>query len=316
MSHPVNAPAPLGIVVVNFGSHRLLADNLARVDHEAARARVVVVDSFHSDTEREVIRRLAATEGWDLVEPDSNVGFGIGMNLGVARARGHGCEVFLLLNPDVEIDQPTVVALRDQGLSSPRVMVSPLVTRPDGTVWFKGGDILLERGRTAAGDGLLRTGSIPWLSGACLLVPGPLWQQLGGFDEDFFLYWEDVELSYRCHLLGAGVAVRDDLRVIHSVGGTQGAGRAKSGLYYYYNARNRLLFAAKHLSSRLILRWVLFTPAFAREVVLRGGRRQLLSPWKPVSAVVRGSASGLRFAGSALRRHRRSAIGGPSGQAR
>lgn len=295
----------LAVVVVNFGSHGLLADNLTRLGPQAAAVRIVVVDSYHSDAERHALRALAARHGWEVVAPGSNVGFGVGMNLGVARAAELGCTVFLLLNPDVEIDPATVLALREQGLSSPMTMVSPLVTRPDGSVWFVGAAILLRRGRTGVENGTPNRERIPWLSGACLLVPGQLWDRLGGFDEDYFLYWEDVDLSYRCHHVGGSVLLREDLHVVHSVGGTQGGGRAKSAVYYYYNSRNRLLFAAKHLPTGLLLRWMLATPAFAREVVLRGGRRQLRHPWAPISAVVRGSASGLVHAVSALRKSAR-----------
>ncbi|MBW3616054.1 MAG: hypothetical protein KY439_12225, partial [Actinobacteria bacterium] len=78
-------------------------------------------------------------------------------------------------------------------------------------------------------------------------------------------------------------------------GGTQGArrGRAKSALYYRYNCRNRLRFAAQHLPRATILRWLMTTPAVSREILLRGGRRQLLSqPWL-LMAAVRGSVAGL-----------------------
>ncbi len=296
----MQAKPVLGIVVVNFGSHRLLAANLAALDAEAACARIVVVDNFHSTAERYQIRALSAAHGWELVECERNVGFGIGSNRGAARALELGCEVFLLLNPDVEIGQTTVAALRDQGVAAPMTMVSPVVKKPDGSIWFRGGALYLERGRTGPGGEVGAPGALPWLSGACLLVPAGLWAQLGGFDEDFFLYWEDVELSYRCDLLGGDILVREDLAVVHSVGGTQNTGRAKSGLYYYYNTRNRLLFAAKHLPRRLIARWMWVTPSYAREVVLRGGRRQLLAPWVPISSVVRGSAVGLRYAIRAL----------------
>jgi GT2 family glycosyltransferase len=121
-----------------------------------------------------------------------------------------------------------------------------------------------------------------------------LWERLGGFDEDYFLYWEDVDLSHRCDLLGGRLIVRADLTAVHDAGGTQdrASGRAKSATYYYYNCRNRLVFAAKHLGRRDQLRWLVRTPADARRVLLRGGRRQLAHPGRTVWPALTGSLAG------------------------
>ena len=70
--------------------------------------------------------------------------------------------------------------------------------------------------------------------------------------------------------------MRPDVVAVHSVGGTQG--ESKSPLYYYWNCRNRLLFAAQHLGSADRRRWAVRTVPYAIEVVSRGGRRQLVHP--------------------------------------
>ena len=88
------------------------------------------------------------------------------------------------------------------------------------------------------------------------------------------------------------MVVRPDVVAVHSVGGTQG--ESKSALYYFWNCRNRLLFAAQHLGPRDRRRWAWRTVPYAIEVVSRGGRRQLLHP-ASVWAAVRGSVAGLRL---------------------
>jgi GT2 family glycosyltransferase len=223
----------------------------------------------------------------------SNRGFGGGMNVGVERALARGCTELLLVNPDLSIDPDVVAALADQVRRTPRTLVTPAIVRPDGRAWFTGGRLDLRSGwtRNVVDDGLPRGDG--WLTGACLALSADLWRELGGFDEDFFLYWEDVDLSHRCTAAGAQLLVRRDLSAVHDVGGTQGvSGPAKSRVYYRYNTRNRLLFAAKHLRPRDALRWVRSSPRYAWAVLLRGGRRQLLRPWGPVSAVVLGTAAG------------------------
>ena len=97
-----------------------------------------------------------------------------------------------------------------------------------------------------------------WLTGACLAVSKQVWQATGGFDPDYFLYWEDVDYSQRAKAVGARLVVRNDLVVTHDVGATQGTG--KSAVYLRFNSRNRLLFASKWLPKRIQRRWIRQTP--------------------------------------------------------
>ena len=82
---------------------------------------------------------------------------------------------------------------------------------------------------------------------------------------------------------------------MHDEGGTQGErrGTAKSAIYYRYNCRNRLLFAAHNLPTRGQLRWLLRTPKASIEILLRGGRRQLVQSARPLLATLRGTLEGL-----------------------
>lgn len=296
----------LGIVVVSFGSASLLRANLAGLDRTAMRtpSTVVVVDNFRGSGARDAVRTVSHEHGWDLVENATNAGFGTAVNAGVARAAALGCTAVAVVNPDALVDAHVLDELAEQVAATPHTLVSPRVLRPDGRPWFTGGRIDLRAGRTRNVDLPATAQTEGWLSGACLAADTAWWQTLGGFDDDFFLYWEDVDLSYRCTRAGGSLLVRQDLEVLHDVGGTQepaAGSRAKSPTYYYYNCRNRLLFAARHLGPGDVRRWLLNQPAYAWSVLMRGGRRQLLRPWRPVSAAVRGSFSGARFAVRALR---------------
>lgn len=287
----------LGIVVVSYGSADLLRTHLAHLDRGALRTPhlVVVVDNLRDAVSRAQVRDAAAAHGWDLVEQAGNPGFGPACDAGVAHATAAGCDAVVLLNPDAAVDAPTLDALAEQVARTPRSLVSPRIVRADGRPWFTGGSVDVAAGRTrnVVTDGTPRDEG--WVSGACLATSSSWWHELGGFDPDYFLYWEDVDLSYRCTRAGGTVHVRDDLVAVHDPGGTQGeaGARAKSPTYYRYNTRNRLLFAGKHLGGRDLRRWVLGTPGYARAVVLRGGRRQLLRSPRPVLSVLRGSAEGL-----------------------
>lgn len=313
------SPDTVGLICVNFGSSRLLETSLGPL---AAMPGVagVVVDNFSSESERQRVTELAQSHAWNLVACADNRGFGAGVNLGVQRARELGCEILVVLNPDAtmaEDDFARMVA-KVRASHGPQ-LVAPRTLRPDGSIWFAGSDLYLADGRIrslarrpVAAEGLVR----PWLSGAVLAFSARTWDLVGGFDEDYFLYWEDVDLSWRILDAGGQLTVLDDAQAIHAEGGTQAqtglekAGQAKSTTYYYYNIRNRLLFAAKHLDAVGWRSWLVHTPAVSWEILLQGGRRQLLPFGAPLVPMVKGIVDGV-VAGRRLRRIQASASFSP-----
>lgn len=296
----MNHTSDLAVIVVNYGAATLLERNLAPLTRSLPDLTVVVVDNFSSAAERDAITGLGAREGWILEAPAGNAGFGAGMNLGVARAQQEGCRNFLMLNPDAVIDVASLHALLDHVRAEPLTLFAPLMFRGDGARWFDGSDLYLTDGRIRSSrrrDDAPAGPVEPWLTGACLMISDELWRRVGGFDPEFFLYWEDVDLSWRIGQCGGSLRIVGDASVTHDEGGTQRVGaptRAKSDLYYYYNIRNRMIFARRHLTPRQVRRWARPSVAIAIEVLLQGGRRQFLRPRRPVVAAVCGVLDGFR----------------------
>lgn len=290
-------PRALGLVVVNYGSADLLRHNLVESAVHARADAVVVVENPTSAEERRRVRDLAQAHGWLLVEPDRNLGFGGGVNAGVRVAVDAGVRDLIVLNPDATLLSDCVDALRAADPSHDTVCAPRIVTS-EGAVWFDGADVYLDDGVTR---GRSKRDRFPgarrwdWLSGACLWIPVEVWALTGGFDEDYFLYWEDVDFSRRVVAAGGNLAVVSHAVAIHDEGGTQGrsaGAAAKSETYYYFNIRNRMLFAQKHLSEADARAWRRSIWSSAREILLRGGRKQFLlstAPW-------RGGLRGVRAA--------------------
>ena len=163
-----------------------------------------------------------------------------------------------------------------------------------GRDWGRLGRVDLRHGRlrvTDAGDGPA------WLSGACFAVHRGLWERLGGMDGDYFLYWEDVDLSLRAQRHGARLVLVDDIVVVHEVGGTQQQqASGKSSLYYFYNCRNRLVLAAKLLTLRQLVAWILTTPPEVRRVITRGAPSRRDRYGRALLAALRGCLAGLWWA--------------------
>lgn len=326
----MTTPARTALLVVSFDAADLLARHLAAVGWAEAGITVVVVDNFAGAPARRRVSELAAEQGWTLVAVDGNPGFGAAVNRGAAAARAAGCDVVVLLNPDAAADPATVEALAAVVRADPAVAVSPRVVTSTGAVAYRGSQWSRRDGRirglppAATGvterwlDDDLR-GQLPgpargWLTGACLAVHLDTFAAVDGFDERYFLYWEDIDFSDRLLEAGVRLLVRLDLTVVHDEGGTHGPGTGsprKSNLYYRWNCRNRLAFAAFRLPRRDAWRWVATTPVQSAAILMRGGRRQVVESPTVVAAAVRGSLAGVALVARTSLRPRRGAGDGP-----
>lgn len=302
-------PGSLAVVVVNYASAALLRRNLVTVERAAREidpeASIIVVDNWSGEDERQAARDVATEHDWLLIESETNSGFGGGVNTGVTRALADGASDVLIINPDAHIDRRSLESLAAVTTASRTTLASPMIADSDGRTWFAGIDLLLDDGtmrarrKRPAGD---TQPFEPWLSGACLWITREVWELAGGFDHEYFLYWEDVDFSRRVVAAGGALALVDDARAVHDEGGTQRSepqlSRAKSEGYYYYNIRNRMLFAVRHLDDAGVRRWRRSIPRTAREVILRGGRRQLLQSVAPIRAYLRGVRDARRISRS------------------
>ncbi|MBO1031376.1 glycosyltransferase [Tessaracoccus sp. SD287] len=296
-----------GVIVVSYGSSGLVDENLPEL---GPTMRVVLVDNFSNETERVAAAHLAERRGWEFIG-QPNVGFGGGANAGCRRAIELGCTALVLLNPDASASEESLGRLAARVRTEPDLMVSPRILTSDGEVSYRGSTLDLRTGHLRGGwvddQDPTRTN---WLSGACLAFSPEVFERLQGLSEHMFMYWEDVDFSWRAKRAGVRLAVCDDVVVTHDAGGTQGptvSPRAMSDLYYYWNTRNRLAFAADNLAPSRVRRWLWHTPAESAQIWLRGGRRQLLHHPAGAWAALRGTLAGVRQAlPAALPRSRRS----------
>jgi N-acetylglucosaminyl-diphospho-decaprenol L-rhamnosyltransferase len=231
-SPAVQQAAPrLSVVIVNYRQWENTAALVRQVCDSAATrsgaAEVVVVDN-HSPPHR-LLHQLRRRPAVSLRRWGRNRGFSRAVNEGCRLSRG---DWFLLLNPDVGITPGfigSVLGLADQLAA----------TEPDtGIVGFRlhnaDGSEQLSSGRFPTLAGTLASlvlarakrkyqpipaverCPVAWVTGCCLLVRGECWRELGGFDEDFFLYYEDVDLCRRAWEQGWSVWYEPQLSVVHN----------------------------------------------------------------------------------------------------
>lgn len=226
----------LDAVVVDYHTGAHLRRLLASLATEGV-SRVIVVDN---STTGATPNDLTAASPVEVVRQRSNTGFGGGVNAGVRRASS---ELVLVSNPDVVVAPGTVRRLVAELAADERLaIVAPRLLEADGTIHQSARAFPTITGSAIqAFAGLLRPGgrlstayrrrnwdasesrTVDWVSGAFFLVRKSAFEEVGGFDESYFMYVEEVDLCWR--LKGAGWKVRyvPEAQVVHSGGASAAA---------------------------------------------------------------------------------------------
>jgi GT2 family glycosyltransferase len=233
------------VVLVNNGKHG------PEIDYAASLARVHVVPT------------------------DANLGFGGGCNLAASLARG---EVLLFLNPDTVVEPGAVAALSDLarqpdvGIASPRLRLERDRSRLNsagGAVHISGLGWATGLGTPAEQVDVRR--DVPAATGAAMAIRREVFEALGGFRDEYFLYHEDVELSWRAHLHGLRVLLTPAADVLHEYEFSRNPDK------FALVERNRLQFVLTTYSGRLLAAVAPVLVAYEITVVLHAARRGWLA---------------------------------------
>lgn len=213
------------VVIVNWNtSEKAIAAAEGYAGSLGVQARVVIVDNASVPSQKALLHE-SARGTFELIEPEINLGFGAAANLGLAHGSG---QYVVVSNADV-IPRPE--ALRALVAAARTVagagMVGPVFDNDSNTYH----DRLPSRFTLIVRTGIGRYGRksvdlpswgqisvVQQPAGACFLMTRALWTEVGGLDEGYFLWYEDVDLAHRLHDAGKVGLVVGDARVEH-VGG-------------------------------------------------------------------------------------------------
>ena len=203
---------------------------------------IVLVDNGSVDAA--TVAAVAARFGARLVRNLSNRGFGPACNQGAALAES---EFLFFLNPDASLAPGCLAALEAAADRAPSaVAFNPAFSTPGGKPRFKHRSVLLPRRAWRPPGQPGADCEVPVLSGAALFVRRRAFVEVGGFDENIFLFHEDDDLSLR---LAAGPGALRFVRaaaVVHSGGRSSGRNPAVASLKGWYMGRSRVYAARKH----------------------------------------------------------------------
>ncbi len=268
---PDRAGARLRLVVVTYSPGAFLADFMASVPAASTQpVTVTVVDNGSTDG---TVAYAAARPDIDLVEAGANLGYGRAANVGVA---GSDEPWVLIANPDMTFRPGAIDTLFEVAARWPRAgVLGPRILTADGRLYPSARELpSLGRGIGHAVFGWIwprnpwtagyrreredpHEGRTGWLSGACLLVRREAFEQVGGFDEGFFMYLEDTDLCERLAKAGWDVVYAPSATVEHHGGQATSRhptmmSRAHHDSAYRYLARRYA--GPRWLPVRLVLR--------------------------------------------------------------
>ena len=242
----------VGMVMLTWNQRDMTLEGLASLaDLHAPPPEVVLVDNGSLDGTLEAVRHQYPKV--KIIANPSNLGFCAANNSGAELLlRQPGLEYVMFVNNDIEIAPDCVnrlVAFMD---SNPEAMsCGPMIFyhQPSDLVWAAGGRIFSDLswfpplGRDRPDPHWKRPRQVDYIHGCALLVRRSVIEQLGGFDERFFIYHDEVDWCHRMKQAGGQVWLVPEAKLWHKV--TQAVGQ-HSPMMIYYTARNKLLFWWKH----------------------------------------------------------------------
>ena len=282
----VRGAAELAVIIVNYNTGDYLERCLASLDTHRGDVGIDVVVIDNASVDGSHTRAIAAHPWARLIENRENIYLSPAWNQGI---RATDAPYVLLLNPDTEWWVGTLADYVAVARAHPRAgIVGPMIRNLDGTVYPSGrplpsvvdavghgfvGPIMPDNRFTRRYhmEGWDRTTEreVDWVSGACMLLPRKVFEDVGMLDESFPLFAEELDMATRLRDAGWSVLYTPDVEVLHALGVSRGRSRRMSvmhstSVYRYYRKHRAagwrkltLPFAWTALRARAEIAWLI-----------------------------------------------------------
>lgn len=215
--------------------------------------KAVIIDNDSKDGSVEQLKRIDDPRIVLVLNP-INVGFAAACNQGLRYALRDGADYIVFLNNDTIFDSDFLELLSISMDNSGADALSPLISfyPSKNRVWYSGGRFRVLAGYTPIHEnyrGLLNGAKIDsrfvdFASGCCLIVRRKLIEEIGGFDENYFVYWEDADFCYRMIKSGYRIYFSNTPTLYHIGSASTGGSNSEFSIYQYN--KNHVIFLRKH----------------------------------------------------------------------
>ena len=245
----------LAIVILNFNGCHLMKEYFPDLVANSLEAKIYLIDNGSSDDSIKWVEKHY--ESAKIISLNHNKGYAGGYNQGLREVRE---PLLCLLNNDVKVPKNWLVPILKAFETDPKLTAAqPLILDLKNPNYFEyagaAGGFLDFFGVPYCRGRILNyveqntnqydvTKSIFWASGACFFIKKKCFFELGGFDEDFFSYQEEIDLCWRLNRAGHQIKTIGSTHVYHLGGGSS----SKSSSKVFYDHRNSLKMLFKNLS--------------------------------------------------------------------
>lgn len=244
----------VAVVVLNYrGIEDTFAclDSLFRQSYE--HFTVVAVENGSGDDSAEKFKQLEALYGDRLqtLYNDKNLGFTGGVNTGIRWALDHDYDYVALFNNDATADKDWLKSLVESAKRNDSGMITGLLLLQDGKTidstgdWFSKWGLPFPRNRGDVLEKAADAGPVFGATGGATLYSAAMLRDIGMFDEDFFAYYEDADISFRAQLGGWKVYYEPTAIAYHKL--SQTSKKMKSGFTIYHTFKNMPLVVIKNV---------------------------------------------------------------------
>jgi GT2 family glycosyltransferase len=280
----------LSIIIVNYNVKEFLQNLLYSIQKAAKNIshEIIVVDNASDDGSNEMIKEKFPQV--ILIENKENLGFGKANNIGMRIARG---QFFLLINPDTIVSEDTLSKTLEFFRATPDAgLVGCKILNPNGSLqlacrrsfpgpwtsfckvsglsnFFPKSSLFARYNLTYKDEN--KTYEVDAVSGSFMMIKKEIYEKTSGFDEDYFMYGEDLDICYRIQKLGYKVYYFHETQIIHY----KGESTKRSSVdetKYFYNAMH--LFVKKHFSTYFLVETILRSAIWFREFFAFLGRKK------------------------------------------
>lgn len=242
------------IILLNYNNSldTIECINSIKQNEKKIKYKIVVVDNCSQDESLDNLKKMADIK---LIESQKNIGFAGGNNLGISYAMNNGADYILLLNNDTVVTKNAIYNIykelesnKELGVISSRLMFydNPnLINSIGGSIdMFKGTAKIDLKGKKYYNESDIKFKYTNFITGCCMLLKREVIDKVGLLEEEYFMYYEDVDYCLRIQKKGYKIGVKFDSVILHKESSSTGG--QNSPFSIKWNTRNRIIFINKY----------------------------------------------------------------------
>ncbi len=249
----------LGIVIVNYNGEKFQNEAIASILNQTYQDfKIIIVDNNSTDNSMKMLDKFDSDKIIKIYN-NENLGAAGGNNIGIKKSIELNCEYTLLINNDVILNEDAIAKL----LACKKDIVCPKIYY-FGTdkIWFYGGKFHNFRGTIShlyyQKEKYKDKQTTEYAPTCCMLIHNTVFKKTGLFDENYFLYYDDVDFCFQLRKNKIKIYLCSNAVIYHKVSLSSGGENSKTAIYY--NNRNRFYYIKKaggiYKPFALIFSWI------------------------------------------------------------